>query len=208
MKKELFIVGAGSVGGHIAWNIDSYSTDYKIAGFLDDDPDKIGRELYGFEVLGPVDDLLDIKDVAIVLGIAFPGIKRRVVEKLTDNSTLQYPTLIHDRAWVSGGVSIEKGSIVYPGTMINYGSMIGNFVVINMNCAFGHHTQLGDYSSFAPGVSTGGHTIIGEGVDVGIGVSTIQNITIGNSSIVGGNSMVIHDVSSNSKVAGVPAKKI
>lgn len=208
MRKELFIIGAGSVGGHIAWNMNSYSKDYKIAGFFDDDSDKIGQDIFGLEVLGPVDDLLNLKDVSIVMGIAFPTVKKKVVEQLAKNDTLHYPTLIHNRAWVSKGVSIGKGSIVYPGTSINYGSKIGNFVVINMNCAFGHHTQLGDYSSFAPGVSTGGHTIIGSCVDVGIGVSTIQNIKIGDGSIVGGNSIVIQDVSSNSKIAGVPAKEL
>lgn len=207
MKKKLYIVGAGSVGGHIAWNIDSYGSEYEIAGFLDDDPDKIGMEMFGNRVLGPVDELLSIEHAAVIFGIAFPKVKRQIVERLTVNATLTFPALIHERAWLSNGASIGEGSVIYPGTSINYGSVIGNFVVLNMNCALGHHTRIGNYSSFAPGVSTGGHTTVGEGVDIGIGASTIQDVMIGSGSVVGGNSMLIRDVQPNSKVAGVPARQ-
>lgn len=208
MRKKLYIVGAGSVGGHIAWNIDSYGSGYELIGFFDDDPDKIGGEMFGHQILGPVEELLNIKDTAVVFGIAFPKVKRQIVEKLSVNETLTFPALIHEKAWISKNVSIGDGCVIYPGSSINYGSLIGDFVVLNMNCALGHHTRVGDYSSFAPGVSTGGHTTIGECVDMGIGSSTIQNLSIGSGSTVGGNSMLIHNVPPNSKVAGVPARQI
>ena len=206
MRTKLYIVGAGSVGGHIAWNINSYGNHYEISGFFDDAPEKIGKEIFGHKVLGPVSDLLNISDAAVVFGIAFPKIKRQIVEKLSANDTLIFPPLVHEKAWVSKNVSIGNGSVIYPGTSINYGSLIGDFVVLNMNCALGHHTKVGDYSSFAPGVNTGGHTSIGEAVDMGIGSSTIQNIKIGDRSIVGGQSMVVQDIKSDKTVMGIPAK--
>lgn len=208
IKKELFIIGAGSVGGHIALNIEDYEKEYTVVGFLDDDPAKVGTHQFGFEVLGTVDDALYIEDADIVIGIAFPLIKQKIIEKLSLNPSLRYPTLIHDRAWVSKDVSVGEGCIIYPGTTVNYGSMIKDFVVLNANCSLGHHTMVGKYSSFAPGVCTGGHTIIKDGVDVGIGASTIQNMIIGAGSIIGGQSMIIKNVSSGSTVVGVPGKKI
>lgn len=105
-------------------------------------------------------------------------------------------------------MKVGQGCIIYPGTAINYGADIKDFVVINMNCSLGHHTEIGRYSSFAPGVSTGGHSIIEEAVDVGIGVSTLQDVRIGDDSTVGGQSMIIHDVKSESTVAGVPGHLI
>lgn len=208
MSTKLYIVGAGSVGGHIAWNIDSYGIEYEILGFFDDDPMKIGSEIFGYKVLGSVKNLLEISNAAVVFGIAFPKIKRKIVEKLSINDTLIFPSLVHEKAWISKGVNIGAGSVVYPGTTINYGSKIGDFVVLNMNCALGHHTKVGNYSSFAPGVNTGGHTSIGEAVDMGIGASTIQDVQIGAGTVVGGQSMVIGDLESDITVAGVPAKKI
>lgn len=204
--KKLYIIGAGSVGGHVALNINEYSDEFEVAGFLDDDPNKIGTEQFGSKVIGEVEDVLKLKEAFIVIGIAFPDTKRKILDKISKNSSLNYPTFIHSHSWVSQNVSIGKGCIIYPGTTINYGSELDDFVVLNMNCALGHHTKIGTYSSLAPGVNTGGHTVIEEGVDVGIGTSTLQNVRIGGGSVVGGQSMVTRDVAPASKVVGIPAK--
>jgi len=206
MAKKLYIVGAGSVGGHLALNVGEYSEEYRVEGFFDDDPEKIGTQQFGVEVLGPVDDALALDNAAVAIGIAFPGIKRTIVKKLSGNGSIGYPGFIHNRAWISKGVTVGRGCIIYPGTTINFGSEIGDFVVMNVNCSLGHHTEVGKFSSFAPGVKTGGHTVIAEEVEMGIGASTLQDIRIGNGGIVGGNSMVIRDVEPGTTVAGVPAK--
>jgi sugar O-acyltransferase (sialic acid O-acetyltransferase NeuD family) len=208
MKAKLYIVGAGSVGGHIAHNIDGYGNKYKIAGLFDDDPDKIGDEMFGYPVIGSTEDALELEDAHVAVGIAFPKVKEVVIQKLSENETLIFPSLVHEKAWVSKDVSIGKGSVIYPGSSINYGSDIGEFVVMNMNCALGHHTKVGHFSSLAPSVSSGGHTSIGDCVDVGIGACTIQNIEIGKGCIIGGQSMVINSVPSGATVAGVPSKQI
>lgn len=116
--------------------------------------------------------------------------------------------MVHKFAWISKGVSIGNGSVIYPGTVVNYGSEIGNFVVMNMNCSLGHHTHIGDYSSLAPAVNTGRHTTIEEAVEMSIGVSTVQNIKIGYNSVIGGQAMVIEGIPPNSRAVGVPAKVI
>ena len=206
--KRLYIIGAGSVGGHVALNMNEYSDEFEVAGFLDDDPNKIGTEQFGSKVVGKVEDVLKLKDAFIVIGIAFPDTKRHILDKISKNSSLNYPTLIHSHSWVSNDVSIGKGAIIYPGTTINYGSELGDFVVLNMNCALGHHTSIGTYSSLAPGVNTGGHTVIEEGVEIGIGSSTLQDVRIGAGSVVGGQSMVTKNVAPHSKVVGIPAKNI
>lgn len=208
MKTKLYIIGAGSVGGHLAINFDSYSNDFELSGFFDDDLDKIGSIQYGYKVLGPIPDVLAIENAAVVIGIALPKIKRKILNRLSENQSLKYPTFIHRNAWISSGVKVGRGCIVYPGNCINYGSELEDFVVLNMNCSLGHHTKVGKFSSFAPGVSTGGHTVIGRKVDIGIGACTIQQVVVGPNSVVGGQSMVIRDVQKDTRVAGVPAKQV
>ncbi len=208
MKKKLFIIGAGSVGGHIAYNITEYSDEFVIAGFFDDDLQKVGTSQFGVKILGTVDEVLKLKDAHIVIGISFPKIKQKIIKLLSSNSTLKFPTLVHSRAWISNGVSLGKGSIIYPGTAINYGSNIDDFVCINMNCSLGHHTKVGRYVSLAPGVNTGGYTTVEDGVEIGIGTSTLQKVCIGRESIIGGQTMVIEDITAGATAVGVPAKTI
>lgn len=206
MNRKLYIIGAGSVGGHIAYNINYYNEDYEIVGFLDDNPEKIGSLQFGYKVIGPIDLALKLENVNIAIGIAFPGIKKKIVEKVKSNRSLLFPVFIHEKAWVSDLVNIGNGTIIYPGTSVNYGCSVGDFVVINMNCAIGHHTQIGAYSSLAPNVGTGGHTNIGKCVEMGIGSCTLQNVIIHDHSIIGGQAMVIDSVPENSVAVGVPAK--
>ncbi|PWN07793.1 acetyltransferase [Rhodohalobacter mucosus] len=206
--EKLYIIGAGSVGGHIATNLKDYIGEYELAGFYDDDDEKQKNDFYGFKVHGPVSDAQLLDGASIVIGIAFPKIKRKLVSELSPNKSLHFPPLVHKKAWVSTDVPIGKGAIIYPGNSINYGSELGEFVLLNMNCALGHHTTIGNFSSLAPGVNTGGHTKINEAVDVGIGASTLQDVCIGKECIIGGQSMVINNIEAGRTVAGVPAKVI
>ena len=203
--KDLLIIGAGSVGQHIAVNYAAYGLPYELVGFLDDDPGKAGQDYYGCPVLGPVDTVREYATVAVVLGIGFPRIKQEIFERIADHPDIEFPTFVSPRAWISAGVRIGRGSIIYPGCSINYGTEVGDFVMMNMNCAIGHDCRLGDFSNYAPGVNLGGHTRIGRAVDMGIGAATKQFISIGDETIVGGQSMVIRDVGPADKVAGVPA---
>jgi len=207
MNNKLIIVGAGDVGKFIAYNINNFGLVFNIEGFVDDDKNKIGTTIAGYKVLGNIDSLNGYsgKGYSLALGIAFPGIKKKVLSRF-ENLDFSYPSLISKHAWVSENVKIGIGVILYPGVSINYESNIGDFVVMNMNCAIGHNSTIGRYSALAPGVNFGGFTNIGEAVDMGIGSSTIQKIKVGNNSIIGGETMLINDVPDGVTVVGVPGK--
>lgn len=209
MKQKLLIVGAGSVGKFIAYNMDQFTNQFEIIGFLDDDASKQNTNVAGYQVLGSVDKLMEFsgKGIAIVWGIAFPNIKKKLFEQY-QNFEFDFPNFIAKDSWISEAVTIGKGVIIYPGTSINYECCIDDFVVINMNCSLGHNCSLGLFSSLAPGVNFAGHTKVGQCVEVGIGVTTIQNVIINDNAIVGGQAMVVSEVSSEDIVAGIPARSI
>lgn len=206
MKEELYIIGAGSVGGHLALHLSQYNQNYELFGFFDDDPDKKDSDFCGYPVLGSVSDVMDLGEATLFLGIALPRFKRKIYDELKGKTKFHWPNFIHKRAWVSEDATIGEGSIVYPGATINYGSDIGKFVVLNMNCALGHHTSIGNFTSMAPGVNTGGNTTIEGCVEMGIGSSTIQDVVIGENSIIGGAAMVTRSIPANSRAVGVPAR--
>ena len=208
-NRSLYILGAGSVGKHVASNPDTYALNYDEIFFLDDDTSKQNKRVCGLKVLGGIDLLSQIEDsVDVVVGIAFPSIKRKLMDRLKQQANLSFPTLSAKGVWISKDVHLGAGCIIYPGCSINYGVELGDFIVMNLNCAIGHDTKVGSFSSLAPGVNLAGHTTIGENVEMGIGSATKQSITIGSHATVGGNSMVIRDVDPNQTVAGVPAKPI
>ncbi|MGH3087029.1 MAG: hypothetical protein ACRDSJ_06880, partial [Rubrobacteraceae bacterium] len=56
--RRVIIVGAGSLGeAAVRLLRTDQNGSYRIVGFLDDSPDKIGRRLYGFPVLAPLDQI-------------------------------------------------------------------------------------------------------------------------------------------------------
>lgn len=206
--KKLYIIGAGSVGGHIVSNLSLYGLDDVEILFMDNDPHKIGTTFLGKKVVGPEEDLLELSEpVNVFIGAAFQNIKKRVYDKLSSQENISFPTLIAKNAWISEGVNVGIGAMVYPNSSINYGSTLGDFSILNMNCAIGHECQIGKFTSLAPGVNLGGNTIIGEFTEMGIGSATKQFTNIGDNVIVGGQAMVVNNISSNSKVKGIPAKK-
>ncbi|MCF6132689.1 NeuD/PglB/VioB family sugar acetyltransferase [Flavobacterium wongokense] len=209
MTQKLLIIGAGSVGKFIAYNINQFSESFEIIGFLDDDISKHNTVIAGFQVLGPVEKLQEFsgKGIAIVWGIAFPNIKKKLFDKY-QNLSFDFPNFIAKAAWVSEAVTFGKGCIIYPGTTINYETVIEDFVVINMNCSLGHNCSINSFSSLAPGVNLGGNTSIGSCVEMGIGASTVQGITIGDNATIGGQAMVVSNVSDADVMVGIPAKSI
>lgn len=209
MEQKLLIIGAGSVGKFIAYNINQFSQSFEIIGFLDDDASKHNTIIAGVPVLGAVAKLQEFsgKGIALVWGIAFPTVKKKLFDKYQDLS-FEFPNFIAKDAWISEAVSFGKGCIVYPGTAINYETAIDDFVVINMNCSLGHNCSIKSFSSLAPGVNLGGNTTIGSCVEMGIGSSTVQGIAIENDATVGGQAMVIVNVNRGEMVVGIPAKSI
>lgn len=209
MNHTLFIVGAGSVGGHITNNLSTYNLQYRHIYFLDDAPAKLNSVFAGYEVIGNVNYLLAVNSpVDVIIGIAFPKIKKLIFDRLKQNQNLHFPTIVSNNAWLSNQMSIAEGSIVYPNCSVNYGVNIDKFVVMNMNCAIGHDCTIGPFTSLAPGVSLGGHTHIGNMVEVGIGSASKQGVHIGNNAVIGGQSMIINNIDAYLKVVGVPARPI
>lgn len=204
---KLLIIGAGSVGKFIAYNINDFTEEFEIIGFLDDDIAKHNTTIAGYDVLGSVSKLKEYsnQNIALVFGIAFPTIKKKMINEY-DNLIFSYPNFISKSAWISNEVNLGNGCIIYPNCSINYETEIQDFVVMNMNCAIGHNCKIGSFTSLSPGVNLGGNTKIGNDVELGIGCSTLQGISIGDNVKVGGQSMVTKSIDANKTIKGIPAK--
>jgi FlaA1/EpsC-like NDP-sugar epimerase len=83
-SRRLYIIGAGFAGRSLANEITSKAVFGEVVAFLDDDPEKIGRNIDGIPVLGPIRDVarllrMNPADEAI---IAIPGASREYLKEL------------------------------------------------------------------------------------------------------------------------------
>lgn len=189
---KAYIVGAGGLGKHIAYNFSSYTDKYELVGFFDDQ--KNGVVCCGLSVVGPIESALHLKDTAIIIGIELPAVKKRIIQTLEQNDTLRFPELVHEKSWISPVVSIGVGTIIFPGVCIDYGSVIRNFCVISMNCSIGHHTRIGNYSFLENGVCIGNDWEIGESVQIGASTSLVHDTAIMDRASIRGGAKVNYKI--------------
>lgn len=80
--KPVFVIGAGTAGANLAREL-SRSGEWRLVGLLDDDVMKQGREIYGYKVLGSLNDLarwaetLKVEYAIIALPTASVEVQRR-----------------------------------------------------------------------------------------------------------------------------------
>lgn len=205
---DLYIIGAGDVGGFIAYHAQDMG-EFLLKGFLDDDVSKHGKFYYGLPVIGSIADILELNDpIAVAMAIASPLAKQKIAARLKTNKQIQFPSFIHSSVWLGRDTKIQDGCIIYPGVTINYESDVYEFSTINMNVAIGHNCTLGACTTISPGVNLGGGTRIGNCSFVGIGASTVQGVKIGEEVTVGGMTIVLKDVPDGATVVGNPGKII
>ena len=81
--KPVFVLGAGTAGANLVREL-KRSGEWRLVGLLDDDPVKQGREMYGYRVLGAINDLqrlsaeLKVEHAIIAVPSASPEAHRRI----------------------------------------------------------------------------------------------------------------------------------
>ena len=112
--KRLLVIGAGSCGEKIVREIhDNYQLRYKVVGFLDDQPSKIGRKIHGIPVRGIIGDLkfiaekTDADEALIAIPSATSNEMRRVVG-ICKASGLRFKTVPSYGELIGGKISFRS----------------------------------------------------------------------------------------------------
>ena len=133
---------------------------------------------------------------------------RYKVLKICSGFEFNLVTAIHPTALIMQQAVIEPGVWINAGAIIGFKSEIKPGVLINTRAVVEHHNILESCCQLDPSVVTGGNVTIGESAHIHMGALIANRIKIGTNSIVGAGALVISSVSSDRKVAGVPAKEI
>ncbi|MBW2646313.1 MAG: polysaccharide biosynthesis protein [Deltaproteobacteria bacterium] len=111
--KKLIIIGAGDAGEKVVREIyDNPRMQYRVVGFVDDDKNKVGKQIHGIKVLGRVSALKEIvksesvDEILIAAPSAMGEDMRRIVE-ICDSTKIPYKTLPGMGEIIDGKVSMK-----------------------------------------------------------------------------------------------------
>nr|MBQ4455197.1 hypothetical protein [Clostridia bacterium] len=202
--KSIVIVGAGDLGREIVWlieDINKVKPTYVILGFLDDDEEKVGKEFFGYKVLGKLGQLEELRKktpLTAVLAIQQGSIRKKIVEEHSDFS--HWESIIHPSAVVAVSSSIGTGSILFPQVTVSVGTRLGRFGLYYIRSTVCNDCNIGDYVSIMSG------TIVLEDVEVGdecflsAGSCIHPQVKIGKRSHIGIKATVKADCGENSQI--------
>lgn len=109
----VFLAGAGSAADILLRDLNRHRGHWRVVGLLDDDPEKIGRQVQDVPVLGPLADLpawaerMSVRDVVLALPGASTRLRRRLTESYSSAglNVLTVPSL---EDMMTGRVAISQ----------------------------------------------------------------------------------------------------
>lgn len=207
--KDIAIFGAGGFGRETALLIHQcnlVSPAWNVVGFYDDAKQK-GDLIGHLKVLGGIAEVEAIsRDITIVVAIADPLTRKTIVERLTKNSRVSFPTLAHPLAQMGDtNNSIGKGCVFGCGVVLTTNIRVDDFCIVNLATTIGHDVHLGSFSSVMPGCSISGNVMIGPGSFIGTGARVLPSVSIGANCVVGAGAVVTKSFMDNKTLVGIPA---
>lgn len=188
--------------------------NYNIIGILDDNPDKLDQEYYGYKVIGKFSNILDfykekgITHFAVGLGaVKHVAIKDYVYNKCI-NVGLQPISAIHKDSYISSNSSIQKGTFILSYATISTYCEIGSNCIISPSVSILEGCKVGNNVAIHGNSFIAGECIIRDNVYIGPGVTIGSGVHIGKNSIIGAGSLVLKDINDNSFAFGSPISHI
>lgn len=209
--KEIMIIGAG---GHAKVIIDIILQRKKflndnlvIKGILDDTfKENEEKKIFGIPIVGKINKILKLpSNMYYIIAIGNNGIRKKIAQNY---EKIKYITLIHPKAVIAENVSINIGTVLMAGSIVNPYTKIGKHCIINTGSIIEHDNTIEDYVHVSPGATLCGGVIVGGEAWIGAGSTIIQGLRIGKNVIIGAGAVTIKDVEDFSTMIGVPAKNI
>ena len=179
---------------------------------LDTDPARVGQQVQGVRVLATEEAIEQYSsdDVYLVnaIGSANLPTSREKLFKKFKSLGYSFFTVIHPSAIISKDIFLGEGAQFMAGSIVQAGCVFGDNVLLNTGASLDHDGQIGSHVHLAPGVVCSGHVSIGACSHVGVGSVIIQSISIGKGCLVAAGAIVVNDFADDSKIIGIPAKKI
>jgi sugar O-acyltransferase (sialic acid O-acetyltransferase NeuD family) len=204
-QSEIILVGGG---GHCRACIEVIEQQgmYRIAGVLDL-PEQRGAEVLGYPVIGCDEDIPGLiaagrRLFIITLGQIMSARQRQALFDLVKENGGELPTIVSPLAHVSRHATVDEGTIVMHGALVNAGARIGRNCIVNSKALVEHDARVGDHCHISTACVLNGGAKVGECSFVGSNAVTLQNVEIGRQSVVGAGVLVRQSLPDNSLFVG------
>lgn len=201
--KRVLVLGAGMAAMQIL-DILWHDGGMQPVGCLDDNPQMLGKELFGAKVLGPMSMLSQLwqerRFDAAIVGV---GTNMKVRHQLyTQLKEQQIPlaNAIDPSARLNRHALIGQGVVICSFVHLGVDAYVGDNCFLAAHSNVDHHCRLGDSVLLGPGCLLSGHVTIGEQTLVGSGVIIQPNLAVGAKCRLASGAVIIRDIPALSAV--------
>jgi sugar O-acyltransferase (sialic acid O-acetyltransferase NeuD family) len=199
VSKELIVIGAG---GHAKVVISTArAAGFEVRFAFDDDPQKIGGNLLGVSVAGPIAESASA-GLPAVLALGANQLRRDWAGQLD----LEWATIVHPHAVVADGAVLAAGVVAFAGAVLQVDAVVHSHAIINTGATVDHDCVIGGYAHIAPGAHLAGEVRVGEGALVGIGATVAPGCSVGAWSVLGAGGVAVTDLPDHTTAVGIPAR--
>lgn len=133
------------------------------------------------------------------------GKARYIISKKLEKNLIPL-SIIHKKSIITDKSNLGKGVQIFPSSVINENSLIGDYSIVNTSSLVEHDCKIGTGVHIMPGAVLGGNVVIEDFVTVGMNSTILPNIKIETGAFIGAGSVVTKNVKKNQLVLGNPAK--
>jgi sugar O-acyltransferase (sialic acid O-acetyltransferase NeuD family) len=203
-KPKLLLIGAG---GHANSCIDVIEQEgkFEIAGLIGL-PDQVGTKHFNYEVIGTDSELesflIQFKFALVTVGqVENAKVRIRLYERIKTIG-FNVPSIKSKSAYVSNHAIISDGTIIMHNVIVNSGVHIGENCIVNTSSLIEHDVKVSNHCHISTGVTVNGGVRIGSNTFIGSRSVIRENLSIGDNCVIGMGTVLLNDMSSESKIVG------
>jgi len=202
--KHIIIVGTGAVSAELVMYINDHNKHvpscekYEVDGFIEYEENRSrywAKYNHTRPILGSLDSFKFEEGLIFILAVADIDFRRFVLDKIGES--VIWANFIHYSVMMDMSVSMGRGNIIYPYTIIGPNVVIGDFNLITSYSFISHDCRVGSNNFFST-AGIAGHVTIGDNNFFGIRSTCLPEITIGSNNRIQAGMIV--DKSINNEV--------
>jgi sugar O-acyltransferase (sialic acid O-acetyltransferase NeuD family) len=210
---DLVLIGSGGFGRETAEAVRTsvaIGVPWRLLGFIDDDPSRVGQVIDGTPVIGGRGELDLLPNARVVVCTGRPDnyvSRPRIVSQLRFPAD-RYATIVHPSASLSSSSSVGPGTVLLAHAVLTAAVRLGAHVAVMPHVTLTHDDVIEDFATLASRSALGGGARVGRGAYIGAGSLIGQGLAVGELALVGMGAVVTKDIPTREVWAGVPARRM